>query len=61
MLDKTKPDLMDALGVNVVGLGPPATLLGFKNEGWEPWTFFDMDGALQRSRQRMVNNIHIHK
>jgi len=41
MLGEIKPDLMDALGVDVVGLMAPATLFGFKNEGWKDWTTFD--------------------
>jgi len=40
MLGEIKPDLMDALGIDVIGLGMPATLFGFKNEGWKPWTTF---------------------
>ncbi len=40
VLGEIKPDLMDALGIDVVGLGKPATLFGFKNEGWKPWTTF---------------------
>ena len=40
MLGEIKPDLMDALGIDVVGLGKPATMFGFKNEGWKPWTTF---------------------
>jgi hypothetical protein len=40
MLGEIKPDLMDALGVDVVGLGKPATMFGFRNEGWKPWTTF---------------------
>jgi hypothetical protein len=40
MLGEIKPDLMDALGIDVVGLGKPATMFGFKNEGWRPWTTF---------------------
>ena len=40
VLGEIKPDLMDALGVDVVGLGKPATMFGFKNEGWKPWTTF---------------------
>jgi hypothetical protein len=27
--------------VDVVGLGGPRTLFGFKNENWKPWTLFD--------------------
>jgi hypothetical protein len=41
MLGEIKPDLMDALGVDVAGLKARATLFGFKNEGWKPWTLFD--------------------
>ena len=41
MLGEIKPDLMGALGVDVVGLGKPATMFGFKNEGWKPWTTFE--------------------
>ena len=41
MLGEIQPDLMDALGVDVVALGRTTTLFGFKNEGWKPWTFFD--------------------
>jgi len=40
MLGEIKPDLMDALGIDVIGLGMPATLFGFKNEGWKPWATF---------------------
>src|SRR5512138_2978955 len=41
MLGEIKPDLMDALGVDVVGLSPRDTLFGFRNEKWKPWTTFD--------------------
>jgi hypothetical protein len=40
MLGEIKPDLMEALGVDVVGIGRPRTLFGFRNEGWKPWTTF---------------------
>jgi hypothetical protein len=40
MLGEIKTDLMDALGVDVIGLGKRATMFGFKNEGWKPWTTF---------------------
>ena len=40
MLGEIKPDLMDALGIDVVGLAKPSTMFGFKNEGWKPWTTF---------------------
>ncbi len=41
MLGEIAPDLIDALGVDVVGLGGRKTLFGFENEGWKPWTLFD--------------------
>jgi hypothetical protein len=40
MLGEIKPDLMAALGIDVVGLASASTLFGFKNEGWKPWTTF---------------------
>ncbi len=41
MLGEIMPDLIAALGVDVVPLGAPTTMFGFKNEGWKPWTTFD--------------------
>ena len=41
MLGEIKPDLQDALGVDVATLRAPKTMFGFKNEGWKPWTMFD--------------------
>ena len=41
MLGQIDADLMDALGVDVVGLGRTRTLFGFQNKGWKPWTLFD--------------------
>lgn len=41
MLGEIAPDLMDALGVDVVGLGGPRTLFGFENEGWRDWRLND--------------------
>jgi len=46
MLGEVKPDLMDALGIDVVGLGGTRTLFGFRNEGWKEWTTFDGTPAL---------------
>jgi hypothetical protein len=46
LLGEIQPDLMDALGVDVVALGSQKTLFGFKNEGWKPWTFHDGTPAL---------------
>lgn len=41
MLGEIKPDLLAALGVDVVGLRSTKTMFGFRNEGWKPWTTFD--------------------
>ncbi len=41
MLGETGADLVDALGVDVLGVWPSATMFGYKNEGWKPWTTFD--------------------
>ena len=41
MLGEIKPDLTEALGVDVVPLGSTKTLFGFENEAWKPWNFFD--------------------
>lgn len=41
MLGEIAPDLQDALGIDVVGLGRPQTLFGFRNENWKPWMTFD--------------------
>jgi hypothetical protein len=41
MLGEIKPDLMEALGVDVVPLGKPKTMFGFPNEGWKPWSLAD--------------------
>jgi len=40
MLGDIAPDLAEALGVDVVGLGMPNTLFGFENTDWKPWTTF---------------------
>lgn len=41
MLGEIAPDLIDALGVDVVGLGKRETMFGFRNENWRPWTLWD--------------------
>jgi len=41
MLGEIKPDLCEALGVDVVGLSSRTTMFGFKNEGWKLWRLFD--------------------
>ncbi len=41
LLGEIKPDLLNALGVDVVGLISQKNMFGFKNQGWKPWTTFD--------------------
>ena len=41
MLGEIGPDLVDALGVDVLGFGPTGTMFGYPLEGWKPWTTFD--------------------
>ncbi len=41
MLGEIAPDLMAALGIDVVGLYGSRTMFGFKNEKWKPWLLFD--------------------
>ncbi len=37
MLGEIRPDLMERLGIDVVGLGRPKNLFGYRNEDWKPW------------------------
>jgi hypothetical protein len=41
MLGEVKPDLIEALGIDVVPLTGTTTMFGFRNEAWKPWTTFD--------------------
>jgi len=41
MLGEIGPDLIEALGIDVVGLGGPKTMFGFENKDWKPWSLFD--------------------
>jgi hypothetical protein len=41
MLGAIAPDLIERLGVDVVPLGSPRTMFGFRTDGWKPWTLFD--------------------
>ncbi len=40
MLGEIAPDLIAALGVDVVGVGPPDNFFGFAQDDWKPWTTF---------------------
>ena len=41
MLGEIAPDLQEWLGVDVVGIGGPRNMFGFRNEGWKEWSLFD--------------------
>jgi len=41
MLGEIKPDLMEALGVDVVPLPSPRGFFGYENKGWKEWRLFD--------------------
>ncbi len=41
MLGEIAPDLMDALGVDVVAVGRPTNMYGFANSDWKPWSAFE--------------------
>jgi hypothetical protein len=42
MLGEIAADLMDALGVDVVGVSRPTNVYGFRNDNWKPWSAFDV-------------------
>ncbi len=41
MLGLVEDDVRQALGADVVGLNAPSTLLGYRNENWQPWRLPD--------------------
>ncbi len=41
MLGEVGPDLAEALGIDVVGVGLATNFFGFENEDWKPWALFD--------------------
>ena len=41
MLGEIAPDLLDAVGVDVVGLGGPKNFFGFENTDWKEWQLHD--------------------
>jgi hypothetical protein len=40
LLGQIGPDLLDALGVDVVPLRTTSTMFGYRSEGWQSWTTF---------------------
>jgi len=44
MLGEIEADLMNALGIDIIGLSPPYNMFGVKNENWKPLkTFWGQD------------------
>ncbi|MFZ5831807.1 MAG: uroporphyrinogen decarboxylase family protein [Planctomycetota bacterium] len=41
MLGEVAADLIDAIGVDVIGIGGSRNFFGFRNENWKPWQLFD--------------------
>ena len=41
MLGEVAPDLMEALRLDVIGLGGRKTMFGFESKDWKPWRLFD--------------------
>ncbi len=41
MLGEIKPDLADALGIDVIPLERPVQSFGIRNQGWKEWVTFD--------------------
>ena len=41
MLGEIGPDLIDALGIDVIGLEGSKNMFGFENKDWRPWKLFD--------------------
>jgi len=41
MLGEIKPDLMEALGVDIIPVEGQRTMFGFKKQGWRAWMTFD--------------------
>ena len=46
MLGQIAPDLLDALEVDVVGLGGRRNIFGFENKDWKPWALSDDTSVL---------------
>ena len=40
-LGEIKMDLLEAVGGDVVGVNPPATMFGYKSENWKEWEYFN--------------------
>lgn len=41
ILGNVEMDLIDRIGIDVIGVGMPSTMFGYSNENWKPWTLTD--------------------
>jgi hypothetical protein len=41
MLGEIAPNLLDAVGADVIMMSGPRNFFGFRNDNWKPWTFWD--------------------
>lgn len=41
LLGEIQPDMIEALGVDVLPLPSPRNMFGYENKGWKPFNFFD--------------------
>jgi len=56
MLGEVDDDMRKTLGIDTVPLLPRRNFFGFKNEKWEPWTFFDGTPLLVPERFNTIPN-----
>ncbi len=41
ILAEVDAEVMDKLGIDIIGVQPPTTMFGFANENWKSWRLFD--------------------
>ena len=41
VLGEVEFEVLEKLGVDVIGVHPPVTMFGYRNENWKPWRLFD--------------------
>lgn len=58
MLGEIKPDLCEALEVDIIGLNSKTTMFGFKNEDWKPWKLFDGNPLLVPGKMNTQPDSH---
>ena len=46
LLGGVEPEVRELLGIDVIGIDPPMTIFGFRNEGWQSWCLADWTDVL---------------